>query len=293
MNRQDGLQFDVLFINGQRLRVTAAEVVQILYHRYTISFYLATILVIIALRPHQQTDGLSGTLFVLVYFGIYLASFVNFAIMLVGAGWIMNRLGRATVSTTVVQVSATLINTWLASLAIAQAGGEMISLREMILQWLMNSIIFEMALTGFGLHLVPSLLRDLRGDAQATGDQQVARMMDDRLNPEVQSAPSGGQETRWLPELEMNSGDVLRAEAQQNYVLVITQTQRKLVRLSFQRFIGLMPEAAGIRVHRSHWVAKSQITDFQTQDGRIFVLLRNGSRVPVSKQYQLDLLPED
>lgn len=286
------LQMDVRFINGQALRLTANEIIQILYHKYTIAFYLATILIIVALRPHQQTDGLGGTGFVLIYFAVYILSFFNFAIMLVAAGWLMDRLGRPVVSITVVQVTSTLINTWLASIAIAAAGGGAISTEEMLLQWLMNSIIFEMAITGFGLHLVPHMLHDMRVGDQAMGDQHLAELMEEQLQPyEMPSVPDP-QANRWMPELEVNASEILRAEAQQNYVLIVTRNQRKLVRLPFQRFVSIVPEALGVRVHRSHWVAKAEIADFVTQDGKIFALLRSGARVPVSKQYQLDLLPD-
>lgn len=287
------LQFDVVFINGQRLRLTANEIVQILYHKYTIAFYLATILVIIALRPHEQTAALHGTAFVLLYFGIYIVSFFNFAIMLIAAGWAMDRLRTPNVPVTVVQFTTTLINTFLASVAISLAGGAPISAQEMVLQWLMNSIIFEMALTGYGLLIAPRMLREMRGEDQALGDKYLAQLMDQQLQP-YEIAPDPQEEVnRWIPELEVNATEVLRAEAHQNYVLIFTAGQRKLVRLPFQRFVSLMPESLGIRVHRSHWIAKSEVRDFVTLDGKIFAELRSGSRVPVSKQYQLDLLPED
>lgn len=287
------LQFDVRFINGQKLRFTANEIVQILYHKYTIAFYLATILIIIALRPHQQTDGLAGTGFVLLYFAIYILSFFNFAIMLVAAGWLMDMLRRPVVSVTAVQVTTTLINTWLASIAIASAGGGAISMEEMLLQWLMNSIIFEMAITGFGLQIVPRMLHDMRVGDQALGDEHLAELMEEQLQPYHVPAAPDAEANRWMPELEVNASEILRAEAQQNYVLIVTRNQRKLVRLPFQRFVSIVPEALGVRVHRSHWVAKAEIADFVTQDGKIFAQLRSGTRVPVSKQYQLDLLPDN
>lgn len=285
------LQFDMRFVNGQRIRVSANEIIELLYHRYMIAFYLATILMIIALRPHDQALILSGTRFILVYFGIYFFSFFNFAIFLIAGAWVLQSFGRSTISITVTQFSATLVNTWLGSIAIAAAGGAEISNMEMLLQWLMNSVIFELALTGFGLAFGPSMLRDLRTGDQATGDSKTANLMEYSFQAQNPTEAPDGLSHRWVPELEIQPIEIVRAEAQQNYVLIFTANRRKMVRLPFQRFVSLIPEGLGVRIHRSHWVARSQIADFVAQDGKIFVLLKDGTQLPISKQYRIDILP--
>ncbi len=54
-----------------------------------------------------------------------------------------------------------------------------------------------------------------------------------------------------------------------------------------------MPEGLGVRIHRSHWVARSEIADFVAQDDKVFVQLKDGVQLPISKQYRLDVLPND
>lgn len=296
------LQFDLKFLNGQRIRVSADEVIKGFFHKYMVAFYLAAMLVIIALHPHDQAVSLRGTAFVLVYFGVYIFSFFNFAIFLVAFAWIAHFLGRSVILLTPAQFSATLVNTWLGSIAIAAAGGGTVSLHEVLMQWLMNSIIFEMALTGFGLTFAPAMLRDIRTGDQAIGDSKIANMMEayfqtheddvEQTHEHDIELPPPAARLR-MPELDLSPNEIVRAEAQQNYVLIFTANRRKLVRIPFQRFVALMPEGLGMRIHRSHWIARSEIADFVAQDEKIFVLLKDGTQLPISKQYRLDILPND
>lgn len=293
------LQFNIIFINGQKLWITAKEIVELLFYRYMIIFYLAAILVIVAVRPHDQSAPLSGSVFVLLYFAIYLVSFFNFAILLILAGWCARAMGRKGVFLTVTQFLTTFLNTWLASLAISAAGGEMISGRELLLQWLMNSVIFEMALTGFGLLLIPHILRDLRV-AQQPAEQNAPGARAQPMGavaplplhtPATPVAQVQSSAEAWIAELSVFATDVIRAEAQQNYVQIFTQGQRTLVRIPFRKFTSLMPEELGLRVHRSHWIARSSIRDFIVRDGKVYALLDDKVMIPVSRQYQATVLP--
>lgn len=286
-------QFDVIFLNGQKVRVSANEIIEMLFHRYAIGFYLVMIFLIIALRPHEQANALPPTLHVLVYFGIYIFSFFNFAVFLIAFGWVANSLGRTGVSLTFALFASTLVNTWLGSIAIAAAGGDMIAPHEIVLQWLMNSLIFELALTGFALTLAPAMLRDLRGGNQAFGSTEIAHLMESHLPPSLSAPPpqSRGDQS-WPTELEVAPGEIIRAEAQQNYVLIFTRGGRKLVRIPFQRFVSQMPEGMGLRVHRSRWVARAEIAECVSQDDKLFAQMKDGTRIPISKQYRLDILQD-
>ncbi|WP_225025952.1 hypothetical protein [Xinfangfangia pollutisoli] len=188
------LQFDLRFVNGQRLRVSANEIIELLYHRYMVAFYLAAILIIIALPPHDQMQGLHGTAFVLVYFSISFFSFFNFATFLIAVAWTLQGLGRSTVSVTATQFGVTLIHTWLASIT-----------------------IFEMALTGFGLTFGPAMLREIRSGDQAIGDSRIADMMETHFQAgEVVLKPDDPAARRWVPDLDAHPNEIVRAEAQQN-----------------------------------------------------------------------------
>ncbi len=72
-------------------------------------------------------------------------------------------------------------------------------------------------------------------------------------------------------------------EAQDHYVLFITQKGEHLHRTTLTAAINMAPANSGLRVHRSHWVAKSQIVDLVREQQKHIVILRNGRRVPVTK----------
>lgn len=72
-------------------------------------------------------------------------------------------------------------------------------------------------------------------------------------------------------------------EAQDHYVLFITQNGEHLHRTTLTAAINMAPTNSGLRVHRSHWVAKSQVVDLVQEQQKHIVLLRNGRRVPVTK----------
>jgi DNA-binding LytR/AlgR family response regulator len=50
--------------------------------------------------------------------------------------------------------------------------------------------------------------------------------------------------------------------------------------------IDEMEPVKGICTHRSHWVALGAIKRVEREGARLFVVLRNGDRVPVSRKYR-------
>lgn len=95
---------------------------------------------------------------------------------------------------------------------------------------------------------------------------------------------------RRYPEAGLNSAlpreklDTLEAmEAQDHYVLFITRKGEHLHRITMTAAIKMAPADSGLRVHRSHWVAKAQVVDLVQEQQKHIVILRNGRRVPVTK----------
>jgi len=78
-------------------------------------------------------------------------------------------------------------------------------------------------------------------------------------------------------------GGLVALSAQDHYVKIITTNGEHLARLSMKDAVSLASETEGLRVHRSHWVAKSQILSLEKRAERYFLSLRNGTQVPVSK----------
>lgn len=78
-------------------------------------------------------------------------------------------------------------------------------------------------------------------------------------------------------------GAVMRLTAENQYVRVETETGEELLRMTLAEATELVPTDSGLRVHRSHWVAKSEMLALRFEGGNPKLRLRNGSQVPVSR----------
>lgn len=79
------------------------------------------------------------------------------------------------------------------------------------------------------------------------------------------------------------SGALVSMSSQDHYVEIVTENGLHLERLTMKRAVELVPETAGIQVHRSHWVSYSAIVGMEKTGDRHVVLLRNGAKIPVGK----------
>ena len=78
-------------------------------------------------------------------------------------------------------------------------------------------------------------------------------------------------------------GSLIRIEAQDHYLNVVTDAGSALVLMRFGDAVAELSEVAGPRVHRSHWVAQAGVARLLRKEGRQFLLMRDGAEVPVSR----------
>ena len=78
-------------------------------------------------------------------------------------------------------------------------------------------------------------------------------------------------------------GRVLRMLAENQYVRVFTERGEELIRLPLSEAVGLVPDEAGIRVHRSHWIATDRMAGVKFESGNPKLLTVDGSQLPVSR----------
>jgi hypothetical protein len=84
--------------------------------------------------------------------------------------------------------------------------------------------------------------------------------------------------------------EIHRLSANNHYVEVATSEGIETLRLRLVDAIEEMEPVAGICTHRSHWVAFSAISGTERESGgKLFVVLKNGDRVPVSRKYRPNL----
>lgn len=56
--------------------------------------------------------------------------------------------------------------------------------------------------------------------------------------------------------------------------------------LRFADAIREIGATAGLQVHRSHWVADAQVEKLKRDNGKLFVVTKDGSEIPVSRTFQ-------
>ena len=83
--------------------------------------------------------------------------------------------------------------------------------------------------------------------------------------------------------------DIVALGAEEHYVRVWTRDRSELLYGRFSDAVSEMPESAGIQVHRSWWVAEGAVTNAVRGARRYRLELSNGSVVPVSDRYLMQV----
>jgi len=118
-------------------------------------------------------------------------------------------------------------------------------------------------------------------------DSPVSEMQSDkpeqtRPTPAETHVPESGYQRHLDPPL---AAPVLRAEAQEHYVRLTTATENRMVLYRFNDIVAELTDDAGMQVHRSHWIAFETMLRLIKEDGRLWLELTDGERVPVSRKY--------
>jgi len=78
-------------------------------------------------------------------------------------------------------------------------------------------------------------------------------------------------------------GKILRIEAMNQYIQVVTDNGTAELRMSLQAATDLLPNGLGLRVHRSVWLNSDEINALIYVDGNPRVVLHSGEKFPVSR----------
>ncbi|MEX0283487.1 MAG: LytTR family DNA-binding domain-containing protein [Paracoccaceae bacterium] len=92
---------------------------------------------------------------------------------------------------------------------------------------------------------------------------------------------------RRLP--ESCQGHILRLTVRDHCVDVITPQATHTLRMRFGDAVEEMEPVEGFCTHRSHWVSREAIDCIDRDDGKIYVRLVNGDRIPVSRKFRPEL----
>ncbi|MGB0959175.1 MAG: LytTR family DNA-binding domain-containing protein [Halocynthiibacter sp.] len=78
-------------------------------------------------------------------------------------------------------------------------------------------------------------------------------------------------------------GLVLRVEADNQYIHVVTDKGTSHLRMALTEAEKLVPHKDGIRIHRSHWVSKDHIHSLFSENGNPKIKDKSGTLLPVSR----------
>lgn len=142
---------------------------------------------------------------------------------------------------------------------------------------------FTMARVSFFVLVAAVMIRALRrilqgGDIMGGADGALPTSRTDTATPRLM---------RRLP--EGVEGPILHLSARDHFVSVATPEGVHELRMRLRDAIDEMDSAEGLRTHRSHWVARGAIVDVRREEGRVVLVLENGTKVPVSRKYRPDL----
>lgn len=82
-----------------------------------------------------------------------------------------------------------------------------------------------------------------------------------------------------------NRGALLRLSVQDHYTEVVTSRGRELVLLRFSDALRETGATPGLQVLRSHWVADAHVQAIKRDNGKILILTRDGTQIPVSRSF--------
>jgi hypothetical protein len=120
------------------------------------------------------------------------------------------------------------------------------------------------------------------------GHSSVRRALDaEPETPQDDEEPPIGAAARLLHRLEpVKRGPVLAISVRDHYVDVQTGKGRSSLLMRFSDAMAEVDPAAGVQVHRSHWVAWGEIEAVEREGVKTYLKLKHGGRVPVSKNHR-------
>lgn len=268
----EGLHLRLL--NGETLRMRRFESLRAMLHRYLLAIYLLMWVALTLIDPSGQAGSTPLGIRMTQYgAGVLVVAFGLIAIYTLSEA-IFGGKGRVVVLShwyVVLTVSAV-------GLAASEAtvfhltGVPRISPKIFAILTVFYFVVIEIALQLVIWLILPRILQELRDDPQPADAPLAAGAMlhagGDRLAPET----------------------VLHLEARGNYVAIVTETRQYEVPGPFSALLDRMPDAIGLRVHRSHWVARRAVIAHRRKGRELVLDLTYGGVAKVALPRQAEVI---
>jgi hypothetical protein len=124
-------------------------------------------------------------------------------------------------------------------------------------------------------------------------DPATARSIGQAYSPRFTQTPDADPTARFQDRLPPDSrGQLVRLEQEDHYLRAHTDRGQPLIHCRMRDAARELDDADGLRVHRSHWVARAAVVDTVRRNSRLHLRLQDGSEVPVGKTYRPALKAE-
>lgn len=267
----------IRLINGDTLRLRRFEVGRVLMHRYLMAVYLVLAVVLSLADPSGQAVSTPLRLRSLVYV-IGLTS----TILCLGATCMAFEMLRGGKGKPVV-VHGSLIMLFTAAVALGAsqiAAVAVVPTHVVQTKVFLILVVFYYVLTEVMIQLVAWLLMDrILSELRDRSDGAAA---DDTQRAANGTLAAGGR--------VFDMVEILHLEARGNYVAVHTDSGVTEVPGPFSALLEQMPDRLGLRIHRSHWVARRAIVGSRKQGRDLLVDLVHGGAAPVALPRQREVM---
>jgi len=106
----------------------------------------------------------------------------------------------------------------------------------------------------------------------------------------VHSSPESPQRPQPAPILsrlphKLRAASLLAVQAEDHYIRLHTSAGSDLVLLRFSDALTELRGLEGAQIHRSWWVARDAVQSSHRESGKLFLVLRDGTKAPVSRGF--------
>ena len=123
--------------------------------------------------------------------------------------------------------------------------------------------------------------------AIALGFTLIGVLINRAQRPHADAAPDADSLVRFMDRLPVKyrGADLWAVSSEDHYLRVHTSRGEELILMRLADAVRELSGAGGVQVHRSWWVAKDGVDDTRREGGKLLLVLKSGTQVPVSRTY--------
>ncbi len=261
----------IIFINGHEMQLTFRELLLTHRHPYTVGLILFGFLAFQVIVPVPEIDGIGPVLKTFFWVKLMVILYGSYFAM----AWIMRE--KRFFSPLALGASAILM-TASSSVFLYLTLGLTLAPWQMVMLLLVVWAIICMTELFFVTYVAP-----LVPPVQTLKREKPAPLLAD----DAPGADGGEQVSDLLVSGErFDPARILFITSEEHYLRIVSVERTRHVRGRIADIEAQMPQSVGLRVHRSHWVARQAVTGTERDSGGLRLVLSCGTRIPIARGRQ-------